>query len=93
MEKVHWKVEGMTCANCALTINKYLEKKGMQNIKINPIDGDVSFEEIENTPKEILKKDIHDLGYEVVDDIKDTNKSEEYSMFRLKPRVVPHIEF
>ena len=74
MEKVHWKVEGMTCANCALTINKYLEKKGMQNIKINPIDGDVSFEEIENTPKEILKKDIHDLGYEVVDDIKDTNK-------------------
>jgi Cu+-exporting ATPase len=70
MEKVHWKVEGMTCANCALTINNYLEKKGMQNIKINPIDGDVSFEEIENTPKEILKKDIRDLGYEVVDDIK-----------------------
>jgi hypothetical protein len=26
-------------------------------------------------------------------DTKDTNKSEEYSMFRLKPRVVPHIEF
>jgi Cu+-exporting ATPase len=74
MEKVHWKVEGMTCANCALTINKYLEKKGMQNIKINPIDGDVSFEEIENTPKEILKKDIHDLGYEVIDDIQEKKK-------------------
>ena len=78
MEKVHWKVEGMTCANCALTINKYLEKKGMQNIKINPIDGDVSFEEIENTPKEILKKDIQDLGYEVVDDIKDSTKKKPY---------------
>ena len=26
-------------------------------------------------------------------DTKDTNKSEEYSMFRLKPRIVPHIEF
>ena len=77
MEKVHWKVEGMTCANCALTINKYLEKKGMQNIKINPIDGDVSFDEIESTPKEILKRDIHDLGYEVVDEVaeKNTNKS------------------
>ena len=74
MEKVHWKVEGMTCANCALTINKYLEKKGMQNIKINPIDGDVSFEEIKNTPKEILIKDIHDLGYEVVDDVKENHK-------------------
>lgn len=68
MEKVHWKVEGMTCANCALTINNYLEKKGMQNIKINPIDGDVTFEELENTSKETLKKDIRDLGYEVVDD-------------------------
>lgn len=73
MEKVHWKVEGMTCANCALTINKYLEKKGMQNIKINPIDGDVSFDEIESTPKEILKKDIHDLGYEVVDEVEGSN--------------------
>jgi copper chaperone CopZ len=38
METVKWKVEGMTCANCALTINKYLDKKGMQNIRVNPID-------------------------------------------------------
>jgi len=74
MEKIHWKVEGMTCANCALTINKYLEKKGMQNIKINPIDGDVSFEQVEKTPKDILKKDIHDLGYEVVDEYKQNSK-------------------
>lgn len=28
MEKVVWKVEGMTCTNCALTINQYLQKKG-----------------------------------------------------------------
>ena len=28
MEKVTWKVDGMTCANCALTINKFLEKQG-----------------------------------------------------------------
>ena len=27
MEKVVWKVEGMTCTNCALTINQYLQKK------------------------------------------------------------------
>ena len=63
MEKVHWKVEGMTCANCALTINKYLGKKGMQNIKINPIDGDVSFEESGEIPREILKKDIDKMVY------------------------------
>ena len=52
METIKWKVEGMTCANCALTINKYLDKKGMQNIRVNPIDGDVSFEMVESTKTE-----------------------------------------
>jgi Cu+-exporting ATPase len=66
METIQLKVEGMTCANCALTINKYLEKKGMQNIKVNPIDGDVSFEIVEGADEEPLIKGINDLGYEVV---------------------------
>ncbi|MFN5421959.1 MAG: heavy metal translocating P-type ATPase [bacterium] len=66
METVQWKVEGMTCANCALTINKYLGKKGMQNIKVNPIDGDVSFEIVEGSDKKELAKGISDLGYTVV---------------------------
>jgi len=68
MENVKWKVEGMTCANCALTINKYLDKKGMQNIRVNPIDGEVSFEIIEGAaPKELIKG-IHNLGYHVVEE-------------------------
>lgn len=66
METIQLKVEGMTCANCALTINKYLEKKGMQNIKVNPIDGDVSFEIIDGVDKEPLIHGINDLGYDVV---------------------------
>lgn len=67
METVKWKVEGMTCANCALTINKYLDKKGMQNIRVNPIDAEVSFETIEGTEKKSLIKGINDLGYHVID--------------------------
>ena len=63
MESVQWKVEGMTCANCALTIRKYLENQGQQNIKVNPIDGEVSFELVEGVSTESLKKGIHDLGY------------------------------
>ena len=66
MEKIQWKVDGMTCGNCALTINKFLEKQGMQNIKVNPIDGDVSFEIVENIAPSTLVKGIHDLGYEVI---------------------------
>lgn len=68
MEKVSWKVDGMTCANCALTINKYLDKQGMQHIRVNPIDGDVSFELIQGVDKNTLKKGIDELGYHVTDE-------------------------
>ena len=47
-EKVEWKVEGMTCSNCALTISKYLQKEGLKDVSVNLIDGDVSFENGEN---------------------------------------------
>lgn len=71
METVKWKVEGMTCANCALTINKYLDKKGMQNIRVNPIDAEVSFETIAGTEKKSLIKGINDLGYHVIDQLQE----------------------
>jgi len=65
MEKVNWKVEGMSCTNCALTINKYLTEKGMQEVKVNFIGGDVSFEMIEETSKASIAKGIEELGYHV----------------------------
>jgi Cu+-exporting ATPase len=65
MEKVQWKVEGMHCANCALTVNKYLQKKGASNITVNPIDGDVRFELIEGDGKEQIAQGIESLGYKV----------------------------
>ncbi|MGV3530111.1 MAG: heavy metal translocating P-type ATPase [Flavisolibacter sp.] len=66
MEKVQWKVEGMSCANCALTINKYLENSGAQNVAVNAISGDVSFDVVEATPTEKFAKGIESLGYKVV---------------------------
>jgi Cu+-exporting ATPase len=65
MEKVQWKVEGMTCSNCALTIHKFLEKQGMKDVKVNAIGGDVSFEMNEAHTKEELAKGIRHLGYRV----------------------------
>lgn len=65
MEKVQWTVEGMTCANCALSINKSLQKNGAKSIVVNPIDGDVSFELNGAATKEKLAKDIESLGYKV----------------------------
>jgi P-type Cu+ transporter len=68
MENVQWKVEGMTCANCALTIHKYLEKEGASNVKVNPIGGDVSFELNGNNNTIQLAKGIKELGYKVASD-------------------------
>jgi Cu+-exporting ATPase len=65
MEKVQWKVEGMTCANCALTIHKYLEKQGLNDVKVNAIGGEVSFELNGTHTKEEIAKGIGTLGYTV----------------------------
>lgn len=68
MEKVEWKVEGMDCTNCALTITKYLQKEGLKEVKVNFIGGDVSFETNGAKSKEELAKGINSLGYKVVDE-------------------------
>ena len=62
METVQWKVDGMDCTSCALTIHKYLEKKGMKNVKVNFGTGDVSFDLNDIKKEDDLAKGIKDLG-------------------------------
>lgn len=66
-ESVNWKVEGMTCANCALTISKYLEKEGLKNVKANPVSGEVMFEVVGSNGIEKIEKGIESLGYNVAE--------------------------
>ena len=67
MDTIQWKVEGMDCSNCALTIHKYLEKQGGKNVKVNFATGDVSFDLNGAATEEKLAKGINDLGYAVKD--------------------------
>jgi len=78
MENVQWKVEGMDCSSCALTIHKYLEKQGMKNVKVNSVSGDVSFEMngAAATPK--LIKGLDDLGYHVANQLQVTEKKKPF---------------
>lgn len=55
----------MHCANCALTVNKYLQKQGAHNIAVNPIDGDVSFDLNGGPATNEIAKGIESLGYKV----------------------------
>lgn len=66
MQQVAWKVEGMTCSNCALSISKYLDKQGMKGVKVNPIDGEVSFSTEAAQPLAPLQAGIENLGYKVL---------------------------
>src|SRR5687767_11882696 len=66
MEKVQWKVEGMDCTTCALNIHRFLEKKGMKNVRVNFATGDVLFDNEKAIEKDVISKGIHDLGYTVV---------------------------
>nr|MCU0374058.1 cation transporter [Chitinophagaceae bacterium] len=63
---INWKVDGMTCANCALSINKTLAKEGLKDISVNVITGEVSFETVEpGLGVEHAKSKVEMLGYKV----------------------------
>ena len=65
MENVQWKVDGMSCTNCALSIHKYLQKEGISEPKVSFMEGEIQFELPENINKENLIKGISGLGYKV----------------------------
>ncbi len=55
----------MTCVNCSLSVSKYLEKKGNQEVKVNFITGEVSFISPDALPEAELEKGVEQLGYTV----------------------------
>ncbi len=81
METVNWKVEGMSCTNCALTIHKYLEEKGLQEVKVNFIGGDVSFNINGNISKPEIEKGIDKLGYHVITGEENSGKAKSRKLF------------
>jgi Cu+-exporting ATPase len=67
MNKVNWKVDGMTCSNCALTVQQYLTAEGLENVKVNLMGGEVSFDTNGKNEQQIIKG-IESLGYSVQND-------------------------
>ena len=63
---VELKVEGMTCSNCAMTVQRKLEKSGMQSVNVNFATGEVRFENPAGKPVPGIVEGIEDLGYKVI---------------------------
>lgn len=65
---VELNVTGMHCNNCALSVHKLLEKKGLQNILVDFAGEEVKFSNNGTSTLPDIIKDIEGLGFKVVDD-------------------------
>ena len=66
---VELKVDGMTCSNCAASLNRYLDKKGLKNVYVNFSTKEVRFVQDESDISiDEIKSGIKKLGYEVVEE-------------------------
>ncbi len=64
---IELNVTGMHCNNCALSVHKLLEKRGLHNILVDFAGEEVKFSGNDATALPDIIKDIEGLGYKVVD--------------------------
>jgi Cu+-exporting ATPase len=66
---IELNVTGMHCNNCALSIHKLLEKKGLKDILVDYASEEVKFSAGSDEVLPGIIKDIEGLGFKVVDDL------------------------
>jgi Cu+-exporting ATPase len=68
VEPVELTVDGMDCANCAASITRFLERKGLEDVYVNFQTREVRYKPGENgLDEEAVKAGIRKLGYTVVE--------------------------
>ncbi|NOW95225.1 cation-translocating P-type ATPase [Mucilaginibacter sp. SG564] len=66
---IELNVTGMHCNNCALSVHKLLEKRGLHNILVDFASEEVKFSTNDSSKLPEIKKGIENLGFRVIDDI------------------------
>jgi Cu+-exporting ATPase len=68
-QHIEWTVRGMDCSNCAISIHRFLELKGMNEIFVDFASGEVRFDIPANKAIDlsVLKQGLGKLGYAVVE--------------------------
>lgn len=64
-ELVELQVSGMHCNNCALSVHKLLEKKGLREIYVDFANDEVKFKTNKPSETPLIISDIEGLGYKV----------------------------
>lgn len=65
-KQVVWQVEGMTCMDCANTIQHYLKKDHGVQARVDYLQGQVQFDWPTSESLEPLEEGLHALGYHVI---------------------------
>ena len=66
---IELNVTGMHCNNCAMSIHKLLEKKGLQNVFVDFASEEVKFSTSDDSVVPGVIKNIEGLGFKVVEDM------------------------
>jgi Cu+-exporting ATPase len=66
---IELNVTGMHCNNCAMSVHKFLEKKGLHNILVDFAGEEVKFSTDDDSKLTDVIKGIENLGFKVIDDI------------------------
>ncbi|MFT4969198.1 MAG: Cu+-exporting ATPase [Chitinophagales bacterium] len=67
-----FKIEGMTCINCALNLERSVKKAGIDQVHVNFASKELLFERPENVNDELISKAIQDAGFSIAKDNKIT---------------------
>lgn len=65
-EHIELRVKGMTCANCALSIENYLKREGLEDISVNFSMDEVSFDQPSDKSLPKIVRGIEKLGFQVL---------------------------
>src|ERR1035437_880126 len=82
-QKISLDVKGMSCTNCALTITRFLEKQGLQNVYVDFIQGKVNFSLSDSLKMPGIVKGINALGYEVLKPANESTTENKQPVFNL----------
>ncbi|SDZ73638.1 Cu+-exporting ATPase [Arachidicoccus rhizosphaerae] len=63
--QIEWKVRGMTCTNCAMSVDKQLKSLGLKDVEVDFMQGLVRFQDTDKISLDKIQDGIQGLGFKV----------------------------
>lgn len=83
LEEVGLVVEGMTCVNCARSVERFLERRGLDDISVDFSEGSVGFLMAATEDLEQIIDGIENLGFQVLGEQEEAGAADRKTLNRL----------